>query len=71
MEFGLETFLTVLHVITDELNQTFVLPRLPNSGGPDPIYNFKMGTSLAPHRLALPSKKHHFPGSPPDLLEDR
>ena len=36
MEFDLETFLTAWYVITDELYQTSVLPKLPNSGGPDP-----------------------------------
>ena len=36
MELDLETFLTLLYVITDDLYDTVILPRLPKSGGPDP-----------------------------------
>jgi hypothetical protein len=36
MELDLETFLTVLYVITDDLYVTSVLPKLPATGGPAP-----------------------------------
>jgi hypothetical protein len=32
----LETFLTTLYVMTDDLYQQQVVPRLPRSGGPEP-----------------------------------
>ena len=37
MELDLETFLTLLYVITDDLYDTVILPQLPKSGGPEPI----------------------------------
>ena len=36
MELDLETFLTLLYVITDDLYDTVILPQLPKSGGPEP-----------------------------------
>jgi hypothetical protein len=36
MELDLETFLTTLYVITDDLYVKFVLPKLPATGGPPP-----------------------------------
>ena len=39
MELDLETFLTVLYVITDELYQQFVQPKLPAPGGQEPKFS--------------------------------
>lgn len=36
MSLDLETFLTTLYVITDDLYKDFVRPKMPNSGGPIP-----------------------------------
>lgn len=36
MSLDLETFLTTLYVITDDLYKDFVRPKMPNSGGPVP-----------------------------------
>ncbi len=36
MELDLETFLTTLYVITDDLYVDFVLPKMPTTGGPEP-----------------------------------
>jgi hypothetical protein len=36
VELDLETFLTILYVITDDLYATSVLPQLPTTGGPAP-----------------------------------
>ena len=36
MELDLETFLTLLYVMTDDLYVSVVLPQLPASGGPRP-----------------------------------
>ena len=36
MELDLETFLTLLYVITDDLYENVVLPKLPTTGGPEP-----------------------------------
>ena len=36
MELDLETFLTLLYVMTDDLYVSVVLPQLPASGGPEP-----------------------------------
>jgi hypothetical protein len=36
VELDLETFLTTLYVITDEVYVSFVLPKLPLTGGPEP-----------------------------------
>ena len=36
MELDLETFLTILYVITDDLYVKFVLPEMPTTGGPEP-----------------------------------
>ena len=36
MELDLETFLTTLYVMTDDLYQDFVRPKLPVTGGPAP-----------------------------------
>ncbi|QLQ05997.1 MAG: hypothetical protein HZY76_07985 [Anaerolineae bacterium] len=36
MSLDLETFLTTLYVITDDLHKDFVRPKMPNSGGPTP-----------------------------------
>ncbi len=36
MELDLETFLTTLYVITNDLYVTSVLPKLPATGGPAP-----------------------------------
>jgi hypothetical protein len=36
MELDLETFLTTLYVMVDDLYQAHVQPRLPTSGGPPP-----------------------------------
>ena len=36
MELDLETFLTTLYVMTDDLYVNFVLPKMPTTGGPEP-----------------------------------
>ena len=36
MSLDLETFLTILYVITDDLYKDFVRSKMPNSGGPTP-----------------------------------
>jgi hypothetical protein len=36
MELDLETFLTTLYVMTDDLYQACIRPMLPNTGGPEP-----------------------------------
>jgi len=36
MELDLETFLTTLYVITDDLCESVVLPKMPATGGPEP-----------------------------------
>src|SRR5512142_3118212 len=36
MELDLETFLTTLYVMIDDLYVDFVLPKLPETGGPQP-----------------------------------
>ena len=36
MELDLETFLTTLYVMTDELDEAFVQSKLPVTGGPQP-----------------------------------
>jgi hypothetical protein len=36
MELDLETFLTTLYVITDDLCTSVVLPKMPTTGGPEP-----------------------------------
>jgi hypothetical protein len=36
MELDLETFLTVLYVMTDEMYVKYLLPRMPRAGGPTP-----------------------------------
>src|SRR5512143_2321739 len=36
MELDLETFLTTLYVMIDDLYADFVLPKLPETGGPPP-----------------------------------
>lgn len=36
MALDLETFLTTLYVLTDDLHKQYVAPKMPSSGGPDP-----------------------------------